>query len=121
MIESLKKLLNELSENTYKIEKKNLFALAFWIFVGVILMLLMNFIFSYFGDFAQANRNRPIGERQANFPKADYSSDRSWLECRDHQLLCLYSGLWDELSAEQIFDLCGHVDVCDEQFSGSKK
>lgn len=66
-------------------------------------------------------REKPVGKGPTRISKpVDYSSDRSWLGCRDHQLTCLYSGLWDELTPKEILTLCGEEDVCD-QVHGSKQ
>jgi hypothetical protein len=110
MIEPLNKLLNELSENTKKI------GAWFLILVSVIVILAVLLVFApKFRSPPKASPPRPT------FKKADYSSDRSWLECRDHQLICLYGGLWDELSSKEILEICGQHEVCDDIFGSGIK
>lgn len=55
------------------------------------------------------------------FSKADFSSDKSWLGCRQHQHDCIYIALSKERSASSILDECGLEDECDQLFGGKNK
>jgi len=62
---------------------------------------------------------KPENDRTvSNFAKADYSSDKNWLGCRQHQHDCLYSALWKSKDAIIILHECGQEDACDELFGG---
>jgi len=54
----------------------------------------------------------------SNFEKADYSSDKNWLGCRQHQHDCLYSRLWKGKDSNVILHECGQEDACDILFGG---
>lgn len=55
------------------------------------------------------------------FSKADFSSDKSWLGCRQHQHDCTYKALVKDRSAISILDECGPEDICDQLFGGKSK
>jgi hypothetical protein len=92
--------------------------LTAWLLIMLVTILVVAGLMTIFPWIKKPPRSNPL---RATFKKADYSSDRSWLECRDHQLICLYGGLWTELSAKEILEICGYEEVCDDLFGNSLK
>ncbi|MCZ8345115.1 MAG: hypothetical protein O9346_01750 [Leptospiraceae bacterium] len=52
----------------------------------------------------------------SNFQKADYSSDKNWLGCRQHQHDCIYTRLWNNKDSKSILQECGNEDICDDLY-----
>jgi hypothetical protein len=91
---------------------------SYWTVRRIIILVVVvaMLAFALFDIASNCSQPEPAST-SANFQKADYSSDRNWLGCRQHQHECIYEGIGESLSSSALLDKCGSEYICDALFS----